>query len=66
MAVSAIYVAAETKRYNETTKPSSIIECTLNKSFADLLTKCDEFGEAPIVTKASSLILFLLFSCERK
>ena len=66
MAVSAIYVGAEIKRNNLTIKPSSIIECSLNESFAYIFTKCRDFEEELIVTKARTLILFLLFSYKRK
>lgn len=65
MAVSAIYVGAEIKRNNLTIKPSSITECSLNESFAYIFTKCRDFEEELIVTKARALILFL-FSYKRK
>lgn len=63
MTVSAIYVAVEAKINNLTTEPSSIIECSFNKTFADLFTKCGEFEEEPVVTKVRAFILFL-FSCK--
>ena len=66
MTMSAIYVSAEAKINNLTIKPSSIIECSFNKLFVDLFTKCGEFEEEPFVTKVRALILFLLFSCKRK
>ena len=66
MTMSAIYVAAEAKINNLTIKPSSIIECSFNKTFAYLFTKCGEFEEEPVVTKVRALILFLLLSCKRK